>query len=98
MFNALILRELITAWRNPQAILQPLFFFILTICLFPITVGSDNNLFLIAPISLWIALLFAALLASKQLFFQDYQYGILSQDVIHLSDLWLMLLAKLVAA
>lgn len=99
IIKALIARELLNTWRNPQAILQPLLFFILTICLFPIALGADNaSLSKIAPAALWIALLLAALLASEQLFYTDYQAGTLSQDIIHLEDTWLLLLAKLIAA
>ena len=40
----------------------------------------------------------AALLASEQLFAEDYADGTLSQDCIHLAELWQLLAAKLAAA
>lgn len=99
MLNTLLQRELLNTWRNPQALLQPLLFFLLTVCLFPIASGVDNqNLQHITPPALWIALLFATLLASERFFTHDYHHGILSQDILHLSDYWLSLIAKLLAA
>ncbi|UJF24732.1 heme exporter protein CcmB [Suttonella sp. R2A3] len=99
MLKLLIQRELHTAWRNPQRLLQPLLFFILTLCLFPIALGIDEaTLRASAPAALWLALLLAALLAGEQLFYEDYHDGTLSQDRVHLEDLWLLPLAKLIAA
>lgn len=99
MLNLLIQRELHTAWRNPQRLLQPVLFFALTLCLFPIALGTDENtLRASAPAALWLALLLAALLAGEQLFYDDYHDGTLSQDRVHLEALWLLPLAKLIAA
>ena len=99
MLATLIRRELHTSLRNPQTILQPLLFYTLTIILFPLASGADNDTLLrIAPAALWIALLLAALLAGEQLFAADYADGTLSQDRLHLPDLWLLLPAKLAAA
>ena len=99
MLTLLIARELRASLRNPHTLLQPVLFFILTLCLFPLAGGADNDTLLrIAPAALWIALLFAALLASEQLFADDYADGTLSQDRLHLDDLWLLLAAKLIAA
>lgn len=99
MLTILIRRELHTSLRNPQTILQPLLFYTLTIILFPLASGADNDTLLrTAPAALWIALLLAALLAGEQLFAADYADGTLSQDRIHLPDLWLLLPAKLTAA
>lgn len=94
----LLTRELLVTWRNPQLIFQPLLFFVLTLCLFPIALGADNNtLAHIAPAALWIALLLAALLAGEQLFASDYQDGTLSQDALHI-PLWQLVAVKIAAA
>ncbi|MDO4644133.1 MAG: heme exporter protein CcmB [Cardiobacteriaceae bacterium] len=99
MLNLLIRREIRNNLRNPQSILQPVLFFILTICLFPLAIGADNDaLTHIASAALWIVLLLAALLASEQLFNEDYADGTLSQDYIHLDEFWQLLLAKLITA
>lgn len=94
----LLTRELLVTWRNPQLIFQPLLFFILTLCLFPIGLGTDTNtLARIAPAAIWIALLLAALLAGEQLFAADYQDGTLSQDALHIA-LWQLVAVKVAAA
>lgn len=99
MFRWLIYRELRTAWREPQAIFQPIIFFAITISLFPIALGADSNtLQNSAPAALWLALLLASMLAASSLFAEDFADGTLSQDVIHLSDLWLAIIAKVCAA
>lgn len=99
MLSLLIKRELLSAWREPHQLVQPVLFFALTIVLFPIALGSDENtLRASAPAALWLALLLAALLAGEQLFSEDYRDGTLSQDRVHLSDFWLLALAKLCAA
>ena len=99
MLSLLVRRELRASLRSPHTLLQPVLFFTLTICLFPLASGADNEaLARIAPAALWIALLLAALLASEQLFAEDYADGTLSQDRIHLHELWQLLAAKLAAA
>ena len=99
MLSLLIRRELRASLRSPHTLLQPVLFFTLTICLFPLASGADNEaLARIASAALWIALLLAALLAREQLFAEDYADGTLSQDRIHLHELWQLLAAKLAAA
>ena len=62
MLSLLIRRELRASLRSPHTLLQPVLFFTLTICLFPLASGADNEaLARIAPAALWIALLLAAL-------------------------------------
>lgn len=91
-------REQLNLWRQPQMVLQPLFLYILMLILFPLALGSDNqSLANLAPAALWLPLLFAVLLASEQLYQQDYANAVLSQDVL-LDDLWLLVLAKILMA
>lgn len=97
MFELLLRRELRASWKNLQTTLQPLLFFVLTTILFPIALGADNDsLAKAAPAALWIPLLLSTLLAGEQLFHDDFHSGRLSQDRLHL-ELWLVVLAKLVA-
>lgn len=99
MFSALIRRDLLTAWRRPQAIVQPIIFFLLVVILFPIGLGTDaDSLRRAAPAVLWIALLLAILLASGQLFASSYDDGTLIQDRIHLTEFWLAITARLCTA
>ena len=98
MFDLLIRRELRNHLRDPQRLFQPPLFFVLTICLFPIALGMDANLLLqSAPAALWVPLMLSCLLAAANLFEEDYANGMLAQDAIHLPDLWLLVLAKVLA-
>lgn len=98
MTATLFAREMLVTRRNPQLIIQPLLFFILTLSLFPLALGTDSNtLARIAPAALWIALLLAALLAGEQLFAPDYQDGTLSQDALHI-PLWQLVAVKCACA
>lgn len=98
-FSLLIQRELLGHWRNPQSILQPILFFALTLCLFPIALGADNaSLQQISPAALWIVLLLSTLLGAEKIFRLDYETGILAQDRLHFSELWLTVLSKIIAA
>lgn len=99
MFTLLIRRELIANWRNPQIIFQPIVFFALMLCLFPISLGADNQaLQNSAPAALWLALLLATLLGSEQLLRSDFTDGTLSQDCLHIQELWIAIAAKIIAA
>lgn len=98
MMGFILKRELLVSIRNPQALLQPILFYLFLVCLFPIATGSDNQtLFKIAPTALWLPLLLATLLASEQLYQNDYQNAILSQDVLY-TDLYWVISGKLLAS
>lgn len=91
-------RELLTSWRNLQNAIQPLIFFMFTLMLFPISIGSDaDSLNTIAPAAIYLSLIFAILLASEQLYHNDYNDGTLSQDCLSKIDLHLIILIKIIA-
>ncbi len=99
LLTRLVQRELRIAWRKPQAIFQPILFFSLTICLFPLAIGTDNaSLQHSAPAILWIALFLSVILAADSLFAEDYHDGTLAQDRMHLDPLWLLVFAKAFSA
>lgn len=92
------MRELRAHLKNLQTTLQPILFYLLTTLLFPIALGADNqSLAKSAPAALWIPLLLSTLLAGEQLFHEDYKSGRLGQDRLH-TELWVLVLAKVVAA
>ena len=63
MTGTLFAREMRLAWRNGAEILNPLWFFLVVITLFPFGVGADPQLLTqIAPGIIWVAALLAALL------------------------------------
>ena len=68
MMRALLARELRLAWRSGAEILNPLWFFLIVITLFPFGVGAAPQLLAqIAPGVVWVAALLAALLAEGSL-------------------------------
>ena len=61
MMRALLARELRLAWRSGAEILNPLWFFLIVITLFPFGVGAAPQLLAqIAPGVVWVAALLAA--------------------------------------
>ncbi len=80
MMRALLARELRLAWRSGAEILNPLWFFLIVITLFPFGVGAAPQLLAqIAPGVVWVAALLAALLVMDWLFRDDWQDGSLEQ-------------------
>lgn len=74
--RALLARELRLAWRSGAEILNPLWFFLIVITLFPFGVGAAPQLLAqIAPGVVWVAALLAALLVMDRLFRDDWQDG-----------------------
>ncbi|RYI43578.1 hypothetical protein EVV80_24435, partial [Klebsiella pneumoniae] len=81
MMRALLARELRLAWRSGAEILNPLWFFLIVITLFPFGVGAAPQLLAqIAPGVVWVAALLAALLVMDRLFRDDWQDGSWSTD------------------
>ena len=98
MFLAVISRELRIAARNPGEWLQPLFFLLVVITLFPLGVGpSPLLLATLAPALIWITALLAVLLSVDRLFRDDFEDGTLEQWVLGSGPVWLNSLAKVAA-
>ncbi|WP_409310765.1 heme exporter protein CcmB [Pectobacterium sp. B1J-3] len=93
----LIARELRVALRNNAEILNPLWFFLIVIILFPLAIGPEPQLLMrIAPGVVWVAALLASLLAMDRLFRDDFQDGSLEQLLLLPLPLPLVVLAKVV--
>lgn len=91
-------RELLLAYRQRQALLNPLIFFSITISLFPLAIGPDPKILqLIAPGILWVTALLACLLSLDRLFLADYQDGTLEQLLITPHPLSMLVLTKVFA-
>ena len=98
VFIQVIKRELITAFRRKSDILNPLWFFIIVITLFPLGIGPEPNLLLrIAPGVIWVAALLSALLSMERLFRDDFLDGSLEQLMLTSTPLGLIVTAKVVA-
>ncbi|WP_025673636.1 heme exporter protein CcmB [Salinivibrio socompensis] len=93
-----IRRELKVAFRQPADSLNPLWFFIIVITLFPLGVGPGPQLLQkIAPGVIWVAALLSALLSLERLFRDDYLDGSLEQIMLMPVPLPLLVIAKVIA-
>ncbi len=94
----IIQRELTIAFRKPAEILNPLWFFLLVITLFPLLMGPNPELLSkIAPGIAWVAALLSALLSFERLFRDDYLDGSLEQLMLLPVGLPQVALAKVLA-
>lgn len=80
MLIATIRRDLLVIFRNPAEILNPLFFFVIVVSLFPLGISpSEKVLSDIAPGVIWVAALLSTLLSMDMMFRSDYEDGSLEQ-------------------
>src|SRR3990167_3607972 len=83
VFSRQCKRDALLSLRNPKDLLQSLLFFIMMLFFFPMTLPfSINMLEQIAGGLIWIALLFAVLLASENLFQIAFQEGVIEQAFV----------------
>ena len=98
MLFTIIRRELAIAFRKPAEILNPLWFFLMIITLFPLLMGPNPELLgKIAPGIAWVAALLSALLSFERLFKDDYLDGSLEQLMLLPVGLPQVALAKVLA-
>ncbi|MFD1806803.1 heme exporter protein CcmB [Pasteurella oralis] len=98
IFTQIIKRELRIAMRKQAEILNPLWFFLIVITLFPLVIGPDPTLLSrIAPGIAWVAALLSALLSFERLFRDDFVDGSLEQLMLTAQPLALTALAKVIA-
>lgn len=94
----IIQRELTIAFRKPAEILNPLWFFLIVITLFPLLMGPNPELLgKIAGGIAWVAALLSALLSFERLFRDDYLDGSLEQMMLLPVGLPQVALAKVIA-
>lgn len=97
-FLSLVRRDLLLVSRSRAEALNPLFFFVLVISLFPLGVGPEGALLAtMAPGVVWVAALLAALLALDGMFRSDFEDGSLEQMLISSASPALLVLAKCIA-
>ncbi len=98
VFFATLKRDLNLALRQRVDVVNPLFFYVLVIVLFPIGIGPEPNLLQrIAPGVIWVAALLATLLGVEKLFKEDFLDGTLEQLILSPVPLPLIALAKIAA-
>ena len=97
-FFSIILRDLRLAVRQGGSTFLALVFFVLTVTLFPLGVGSDPSMLArVAPGVLWVAAMLAALLSLDRLFQADFEDGSLEQLALSGIPIGVMILGKIIA-
>ncbi len=98
MLGRVIQRELKIAFRSGAEVINPLWFFLIVITLFPLGIGPEpQQLARIAPGVTWVAALLASLLALERLFRDDFLDGSLEQLLLLPTPLPLTVLGKVIA-
>ncbi|MCK6262686.1 heme exporter protein CcmB [Vibrio sp. ZSDE26] len=96
--NIIVRRELLIAFRRQADIFNPLWFFIIVITLFPLSIGPEPNLLArIAAGIVWVAALLSALLSLERLFRDDFQDGALEQMMLMPIPLPIVVMSKVFA-
>ena len=91
-------RELKIAFRKSAEIINPLWFFLIVITLFPLGIGPEPRLLArIAPGIVWVAALLSSLLSLERLFRDDYLDGSLEQLLLLPAPLTLTVIGKVCA-
>ena len=98
MFLWIIKRDLLLAMRRQSDVLTTLFFFVIVVSLFPLSVGPEMNLLrTMAPGVVWVAALLASMLSLGRMFANDYIDGTLEQMLVSPQSLSLLVLGKAIA-
>jgi heme exporter protein B len=97
-FLSLLRRDLLMAFRQRHDLVNPVFFFVMVVSLFPLGLGPEKaRLAEMAPGVLWIAALLSTLLTADGLFKQDAEDGALDLMLCSPHPLFLLVLGKLIA-
>jgi heme exporter protein B len=95
MFMWIIKRDLLLAVRRQADVLTTLFFFIIVVSLFPLSVGPEMNMLrTMAPGVVWVAALLASMLSLGRMFSNDYLDGTLEQMLLSPQSLSFLVLGK----
>ncbi len=95
---SLMQRDLTLAMRRRSDLLTTLFFFVIVVSLFPLSMDPDMKVLRnLAPGVIWVAALLASMLSLGRLFASDYDDGTLEQMLISPQPLSLLVLGKVTA-
>ncbi len=96
LFAAQFRRDMVSAFRSAQEVLNPLAFLFLAITLFALGTGAQpETLGVYAPSIIWVLVLLANLLALEGLFRRDFDDGTLEQLVLLGRPLFVPVLARM---
>ncbi|MBS9777516.1 MAG: heme exporter protein CcmB [Gammaproteobacteria bacterium] len=88
-------REWLLSTRQFHHLLQPIFFILILVVLFPLAIGIEAELLKqIASGIIWIAVLLSMLLASEKFYKEDFEDGSLEQLYLSGRSLLLLIMAK----
>ena len=94
----IVLRDLRLAMRQGLDAFMVLMFFVITVTLFPLSVGPEPNLLArMGPGVIWVAALLSTMLSLDRLFQHDYEDGSLELMLLSPVPLELLVLAKVAA-
>jgi heme exporter protein B len=94
-FGAILKRDVVTAFRQPGEMINPLVFFLMVVTMMPLGISPESkSLSVLAPGLLWVVALLASLLSLDSLFRSDYDDGSLEQLVLSSHSLYFMVVAK----
>lgn len=95
MFFWIIRRDLLLAMRRQSDVFTTLFFFVIVVSLFPLSVGPEMNMLrTMAPGVVWVAALLASMLSLGRMFSSDYLDGTLEQMLLSPHSLSMLVLGK----
>jgi heme exporter protein B len=98
IFLWLVRRDVTLAWRRRSDVVGTLFFFVMVVSLFPLSVSPEARLLRsIAPGVVWVAALLASMLSLGRLFAEDYADGTLEQMLLTPQSVYLIVLGKVLA-
>ncbi|MGX9417296.1 heme exporter protein CcmB [Vibrio sp. RC27] len=97
-FVLIVRRELLLAYRRQSEVLNPLWFFVLIVTLFPLALGPEPGILTrIAAGIVWVAALLSTLLSLERMFRDDFNDGALEQLLLAPTPLFVIVLAKVIA-
>jgi heme exporter protein B len=98
VFFCILGRDVKLAMRRRTDVLTTLFFFVIVVSLFPLGVGTEQEVLrILGPGVVWVAALLASMLALERLFAADYEDGTLEQMLMAPQPLSVLVLAKVTA-
>jgi heme exporter protein B len=98
IFNVILKRDLMLAFRDKTDFINSLFFFIIVITLFPLTFGTTSTIVNeIIPGMIWISALLATCLSLETIFRSDFEDGSIEQLTLSRYPLTLLVSAKIFA-
>ena len=91
-------RDFKAATRTRDEMITPLVFFLIVVALFPLSISPDPaQLAVIAPGTIWVLAILAALLSLDGMFRRDFEDGSLEQLLLNADPLFMAVLGKIAA-